>query len=105
MTEPRASWHAKVKDGRHGHEEKEDDDLKDETAQDDPFAEFGVLAAFGAGHYSTTGALDDEAENVAGDEGLGQEPDGDQGVFLATDGDDDSTEVHVYRGGEENWGK
>lgn len=85
-----------MKDGRHRHEEKEDDDLEDETAQDDPFAEFGILAAFGTGHYSTAGALDYEAENVAGDKSLGQESDGDQGVSLAADGDDDSTEVHVH---------
>ena len=90
--------------GAEEHEDQEGEDLEGETGDHDVVARFGVLVGVGGGggHAAAEG-LEDEREDVAGDEDARVREGFDAGVFGA-EGDDDAGEGEVDAGGEEGGG-
>lgn len=90
--------------GAEEHEDQEGEDLEGKTGDHDVVARFGVLVGVGGGggHAAAEG-LEDEGEDVAGDEDARVREGFDAGVFRAK-GDDDAGEGEVDAGGEEGGG-
>jgi len=94
--------HPHVEDHGGDEEEAERDDLDEETGEHDGLAQRGIAPR---DHRAHRGALDEEGQDVAEDEGPRQPVDTDDGVLLALDAADEAAEGHIDRRREQGRGE
>lgn len=92
---------AEVEENADDNEEDEEDDLDSETGENDVVSEIHLGLRLGGHENAGTAALDQERDDIAGDEDFGEPLGLDHGEVLAVQEDDDAPEYHVDGGGEQ----
>jgi hypothetical protein len=78
----------------------ENDNLENQPAENDVLAPANTICVVGLDQHARAARLDEEAQNVATDEDLGEPVDADNRVVGAVGAAHEPTEDHVHRGGE-----
>jgi hypothetical protein len=94
-----------VPNRRNNNKETKDEDLQDEAAEDDVFAALKAVLAGGGDEHACAACLDEEAENVAADEELGEPCGAYERVLYGVGSLYETSEDHVYGGCEEDGGE
>ena len=91
-----------MEDDASNHEEKEYDELQNQSAQDDVLASLVLIRGIGHRLQRSANQLNQEAENIPSHKDFGKPCDADDGVGLSISDANQSPKEHVHRGSKED---